>query len=261
MTIQEMKRIKQEKGYSYAQIAKMSGVPIGTVQKIFGGETQSPRYDTLQALESFFGGGELNRPTVREGYTYEVTSIQGEYTVDDYYTLPNDKRVELIDGVFYDMSAPTTTHQRIAGEIFRQFSNFIMDNKGECVPLMSPVDVKLDCDNKTMVQPDVVVACDKDKVKRWGILGAPEFVAEIISPSTRSKDCIKKLGKYLEAGVLEYWIIDPYKKKVIVYNYDDGIFPAIYGMNGEIPVGIYDGRLKINLNIIDEMIGDDGEEA
>ena len=115
MTIEEMKRIKKEKGYSYSQIAHMSGVPVGTVQKIFGGETSSPRYDTLMALESFFMG-ENGLPSVgEEASAYRTHKMQGEYTVKDYYALPDDKRVELIDGVFYDMAAPTFVHQRIGG--------------------------------------------------------------------------------------------------------------------------------------------------
>ena len=189
MTIEEMKRIKKEKGYSYAQIARMRKVPLGTVQKVFSGETASPRYDTLMALESFFMGEDMEGSLLREeAAVYKVNRRQGEYSVEDYYALPEDKRVELIDGVFYDMSAPSFVHQRIGGEIYRQIANFIFENRGSCIPLMSPVDVRLDCDDKTMVQPDVVLLCDQGKIMKWGIMGAPDFVLEVLSASTKRKD-------------------------------------------------------------------------
>lgn len=252
MTIEEMKRIKKEKGYSYIQIAHMSGVPLGTVQKIFGGETKSPRYDTILALESLFRG---ETSAVREEMAvYGAVKKQGEYTTEDYYALPEDKRAELIDGVFYDMSVPDFVHQRIVGELYHQISQFIHENKGECIPLIAPLDVRLDSDDKTMVQPDVAILCDKNKIRKWGIDGAPDFIIEVLSPSTRSKDSIKKLGKYLDAGVREYWMIDPDKRKVIVYDFEHEDYPAIYGLEEKIPARMYEGRLQIDVNMIREMI-------
>ena len=257
MTIDEMKRIKKEKGYSYAQIARMSKVPLGTVQKVFSGETSSPRYDTLMALESFFMGESVDSSVLKEeAAAYKVSRKQGEYTVDDYYSLPDEKRVELIDGVFYDMSAPSFVHQRIGGEIYRQIANFILASKGSCIPLMSPVDVRLDCDDKTMVQPDVIILCDKSKIMQWGIMGAPDFVAEVLSTSTKRKDCIKKLDKYMEAGVKEYWMIDPYKRKLIVYEFEKESYPTVYGLGGQVSLGLYEGKLLINMDLIGEMVQD-----
>lgn len=257
MTIEDMKRIKQEKGYSYAQIAKMSGVPLGTVQKVFGGETASPRYDTLAALESFFKG-EAGAMTIREeAALYSASRRQGEYTVEDYYALPEDQRVELIDGVFYDMAAPVPVHQRIGGELYRQIANFIFEKKGSCIPFMAPVDVRLDCDDKTMVQPDVIILCDKDKLMKWGIMGAPDFVAEVLSPSTKRKDCIKKLDKYMEAGVKEYWMIDPDKKKIIVYEFEKESYPVIYGMDDQIPIGVFEEKLWIDMRLIRDYLDED----
>lgn len=254
MTIEDMRRIKQEKGYSYAQIAQMSGVPLGTVQKVFGGETASPRYDTLMALESFFRRGTKSEMVKKEAAQYLTSEKKNGYTIEDYYALPDDKRVELIDGVFYDMAAPSPVHQRIGGEMYRQIANFIFENKGKCIPFMSPVDVRLDCDDKTMVQPDVVILCDRDKLMKWGIMGAPDFVVEVLSPSTRRKDCIKKLDKYAEAGVREYWMVDPDKRKVIVYEFEKESYPVVYGMDGEIPVGIYEGKLSIDMRLASDMI-------
>lgn len=256
MTIQEMKKKKQEKGYTYAQIADLSGVPLGTVQKIFSGETQSPRYDTLQALERVFSDASMIQD---EGSAYHVNTghIQGSYTIEDYRALPDEQRVELIDGYFYDMAAPTFLHQMIGGEIHRQIANFIMDRGGDCKPLISPVDIQLDCDNKTMVQPDVAILCGNDKVRKWGVFGAPDFVLEVISPSTKRKDYTKKLVKYMEAGVREYWILDPYQQKLIVYFFESETCPVIYGLDNPVPVGIYNGELEIEFSHISGWIRDE----
>lgn len=249
MTIQEMKEKKREKGYTYAQMAELSGVPLGTIQKIFSGETESPRYDTLQALEQLF----TEIPAVQEGTFYQADR-NGSYTLDDYYALPEDQRVELIDGYFFEMLAPTFGHQTIGGEIYRQIANYIMDKGGSCRPFIAPVDVQLDCDERTMVQPDVGIVCDPDKIKRFGIYGAPDFLVEVISPSTKKKDYTKKLAKYMEAGVREYWILDPDQKRLLVYFFEGDVYPVIYGLDQPIPVGIYNGDLVIDFSNIAKWI-------
>lgn len=245
MTIQEMQEKKKERGYTYAQMADLSGVPLGTIQKIFSGETTNPRYDTLQALEELFA--ENNEVREEAAYYFEQ---DGRYTLDDYYALPDDLRVELIDGKFFVMNSPTFGHQSIGGEIHRQIANFIMDNHGSCRPFIAPVDVQLDCDNKTMVQPDVGIICDSSKIKRFGIYGAPDFLVEVISPSTKKKDYTLKVSKYAEAGVREYWIIDSALQKVLVYFFEGDISPVIYGLGQPIPVGIYNGALTIDFSNI-----------
>ena len=249
MTIQEMKEKKKEKGYSYAWMAEHSGVPLGTIQKIFSGETENPRYDTLQALEGLFREPSMVCEPCA-AYQVSFPHTQGSYTVDDYRALPEEERVELIDGYFYDMAAPTPLHQLIGGEVYRQIANFIIEKGGSCIPLIAPVDIQLDCDEKTMVQPDVAILCEDDKLKEWGVYGAPDFVLEVISPSTRRKDYTKKFSKYMAAGVREYWILDPYQQKLIVYFFESEVCPGIYGFNDPVPVGIYNGELEIDFTNI-----------
>lgn len=244
-----MRQKKKEKGYTYVQIADLSGVPLGTVQKVFSGETEKPRYDTLLALEQLF----TDTPVLRESALYKHNGRyerNGSYTLDDYYALPDEQRVELIDGYFYDMSSPTFGHQSIGGEIHRQIANYIMEHGGDCRPFIAPVDVQLDCDNKTMVQPDVGIVCDPSKIKRFGIYGAPDFLVEVISPSTKKKDYALKLSKYMEAGVREYWILDFRQEKILVYFFESDIYPVIYGFDQPVPVNIYDGNLKIDFSNI-----------
>ena len=254
MTIEELKKYKREKGYTYAQMAELSGVPVGTIQKIFRGETTSPRYDTIQALEKLF-----EEPTVvREEVVY-YSHGPGTYTIEDYYALPEEQRAELIDGYFYNMSSPNMMHQDIVGEIYFQIRDFIRKNHGKCKSFMAPLDVCLDCDDKTMVQPDVLILCDKDKQRKWGIMGAPDFVLEVISPSTKNKDYALKAGKYMKAGVREYWIVDPYKKKLLTFDFENESGTTICGLDEPVPVRIYDGKLNISFDYVCQII-DEFEE-
>ena len=125
MTVDEMIRQKNQLRLTYAQIASLSGVPVGTVQKVLGKITASPRYDTLLALEKVLkpeydtnilreDEPAFGKQTHKNQALSQISKKPGEYTLDDYYALPDDQRVELIDGVFYDMSAPSTIHQIIS---------------------------------------------------------------------------------------------------------------------------------------------------
>jgi Uma2 family endonuclease len=130
-----------------------------------------------------------------------------------------------------------------------------MANKGPCFPFISPVDVQLDCDDKTVVQPDVLVVCDRTKYKNGRVFGAPDLVIEVLSPSTRRKDMQLKMYKYAGAGVREYWMVDPGKKLVVQYDLEHLGIPAIYNFQSAIPVLIWDGACRIDLGEMDETIG------
>ena len=177
-------------------------------------------------------------------------SSNTNHTIEDYLALPDDIRVELIDGVFYDMSAPAFIHQRIAGLIHTVFENYIDSNHGMCSPMLAPSNVQLDCDDKTMVQPDFFVICDRDKIIGPRVVGAPDLVIEILSPSNWFHDVVRKLKKYRNAGVKEYWIVMPESKKVMVYFFENSADPIEYSFNDTIPVNIWDGKCKVNFKTI-----------
>lgn len=262
MTIEQMRERKRELGYSYEQIADMAHLPLGTVQKVLGGITKSPRYDTLQALEAVFRDSKAEHlreesavygaNCVREAAAIYQAKKPGEYTIDDYMALPDDERVELIDGVFYDLAAPTTVHQLIGSEIHMILRDYIRKNKGSCIPFSAPIDVQLDCDDKTIVQPDVFVICNRDKLNYRRVFGAPDFVVEVLSPLTSKKDAVIKLGKYCNAGVREYWMVDTKKKRIFVYDFENDACPAIYSFEDEVPVSIFEGKCKVDFKEIYE---------
>ena len=169
--------------------------------------------------------------------------IQKRYTYTDYMTWGEDVRCELIDGVVYDMSpAPGWIHQGISGKLVAQLSNFLEGKS--CMVFQGPFDVRLNIDegDNTVVQPDVVVICDRSIMAKTGCNGAPDMVVEVLSPSNASKDFILKRSKYMHAGVRELWIIDPESRIVQVYVREDGKYNAIDYLNaGKIPVSILDG--------------------
>ena len=205
MTVKELSDLKQDKGFSDVQLANLSGVPVCMIQELFSGECKNPSQEILQSLESVLAKQEGvrydftkdndNKPTrLKEPAVYRAE--RRSFTLDDYYALPEEQRVELIDGVFYDMAAPCSYHQIAIGRFYVQVVRYIDKKGGSCIPLVSPVDVQLDCDDKTMVQPDLIIVCDPKKIDKKCIAGAPDFIVEILSESTRKKDMTLKLAKY-----------------------------------------------------------------
>ncbi len=177
---------------------------------------------------------------------------QGNYTTEDMEALPEGRLFELIDGVLYDMASPSYTHQKIAESVFIRIWNQINRHKGACQVSLGPVDVHPDPeDDLTVVIPDLFIVCDRDKIRKDGIYGAPDFILEVLSPSTAQKDKITKTSKYLNAGVREYWIIDPVKKQLIVYEFE---VPMTYvlPLAGSRGIGIFGGEPQIDL---DELAG------
>lgn len=171
-----------------------------------------------------------------------MESIRREkiYTIDDIYSLPDGERAELIDGQIYFMAPPATNHQRIVSELHYQIKDYIKRNHGECEVFPAPFAVFLNDNEKNYVEPDISVICDKDKITDKGCHGAPDWIIEIVSPSTKQMDYYKKLFKYRTAGVREYWVVDQERKLVTVYNFERDTMEE-YPFGEEVPAGIYEG--------------------
>ena len=168
------------------------------------------------------------------------------YTIDDIYALPDGERAELIDGELYMMSPPGTTHQRLVLLLSRIIGNYIQEKNGDCEAFPAPFAVFLNNDEHTYVEPDISIICDKSKLDEKGCNGAPDWVIEIVSPSSKRMDYFIKMEKYRRAGVREYWIVDAAKGNVFVYDFENDDINT-YGFEEEIPVNIYDGDLKITM--------------
>ena len=328
--IDEMRARKKELGYTYKELADLSGVPLPTVQKILGGFTKSPRYENVLAIKKALwpaglpdtpgedgrrpglpaekgilpdAPAEYNDPSGKTGLYAEMTGEtlrgqgfaaespapyytdpkkagaahvysesftaarrsgqtpvtsypllphkrQGEYTARDREMLPGDVRTELIDGVIYDLAAPKSIHQIIVGEIFNQIYNQIEKCGKDCLVFTAPSDVWLTGDDRNIFQPDLYVICDLNMIDPDGwTRGAPPFVVEVLSPSTRSRDILLKAFKYHAAGVHEYWIVDPERKRILVYDYDrdpDGTVYTEYSFDDVVPIGFSGGGCSVD---------------
>lgn len=162
------------------------------------------------------------------------------YTIDDIYALPDGERAELIDGKIYYMAPPSWKHQRISSYLHNEIYNYIKGSNGECHVLAAPFAVFLNDDDINYVEPDISVICDASKLDEKGCHGAPDWVIEITSQSSKSRDYMTKLFKYRAAGVREYWIVDPEKQMASVYGFEKDSVEQ-YDFGEAVPAGIYEG--------------------
>lgn len=164
------------------------------------------------------------------------------YTVDHIFALPDGERAELIDGVLYDMAPPARGHQRLLLELATVINNYIESHGGDCEVDIAPFAVFLDDSNMNYVEPDISVICDKSKLDDEGCHGAPDWVIEVVSPSSVRMDYIIKLYKYEEVGVRFYWIVDLQREIVRVYDFEHED-TMDYTFEEETPSGLYEDLL------------------
>lgn len=178
-----------------------------------------------------------------------------KYTYGDYLTWPEGERWEIINGIPYMQAAPTWQHQAILLELSRQFANFLQNKK--CMVFTSPFDLRLpendeqDEDAINVLQPDMVVVCDKSRLKKTGYFGVPELIIEVVSPASGRKDKIEKFNLYERTGVKEYWLVEPDEKVVMVFTLENGSYgrPKIYSENDSVKVSVFDD-LIIDLKLV-----------
>lgn len=174
-------------------------------------------------------------------------------TLAEYEALPKDTRAEVFDGQIYYMSSPSQVHQTLVLELSTLINAYVKANKGGCKVFPAPFDVKL-CDSPlTIVQPDIMVICDKNKLDGNRCNGAPDFIIEIVSPGNPADDYIRKLYYYKNYGVREYWIVDPARRSVAVHYFEGNILNVPYTFNSVIKVNIYDD-LYINFAELENVI-------
>ena len=154
------------------------------------------------------------------GVMMDALRKEDSYTIEDIYALPDGQRAELIDGKIYYMAPPSWKHQRISGRLYQSIANYIDSKNGKCEVLAAPFAVFLNEDDINYLEPDISVICDQSKLDEKGCHGAPDWVIEIVSPSSKPRDYMTKLFKYRTAGVREYWIVDPDKQMTTVYGFE-----------------------------------------
>lgn len=162
------------------------------------------------------------------------------HTVEEILALPEGERAELLDGEMFMMAFPELVHQDILGWLYAKIWNHIQDKKEKCKVFLSPFAVFLKNDDKNYVEPDLVVICNRDKLDNQGCHGAPDLAVEIVSPSSKVMDYYRKLEAYRTAGVREYWIVDPVKETVVVYDLAHEEAPIMYHFTDSVKAGIFE---------------------
>lgn len=172
----------------------------------------------------------------------DVAKKLESYTIEDIYALSDGVRAELIDGQIHYMAPPNRRHQDIIFTLSRKIADYIEAKKGCCKVYLAPFAVFLNEDDRNYVEPDISIICDSNKLNDKGCVGAPDWIIEIVSPSSRKIDYYNKLFKYRTAGVREYWVVDPDRKIVTVYEFEHDNMEE-YSFGEDVPVGIYEGFL------------------
>ena len=164
-------------------------------------------------------------------------------SLEQYEALPENIRAEVFDGQIYYMASPSQLHQTILTELLVSIHDHLRKGDGKCQVFPAPFDVKLAAKPLTIVQPDILIVCDKEKLDGKRCNGAPDLIIEIVSPSSPADDYIRKLYYYKNAGVREYWIVDPRRKMVTVNYFEGNMLNIQYSFDSTVKVCIFDDLL------------------
>lgn len=174
-------------------------------------------------------------------------------TLEQYEALPENIRAEVFNGQICYMASPSQDHQTISMELSTMLNTYLKSKKGPCRVFHAPFDVKLDDAPLTIVQPDLMIVCDKNKLDGKRCNGAPDFIIEIVSPGNPADDYIRKLYYYKNYEVREYWIVDPRRKTVTVNYFEKDMLSIQYSFDSTIKVNICDDLL-INFSEIADLL-------
>lgn len=273
-SVEDIRAKKKELKLTTADIANSTELPVSTVSKIMTGETKNPSYITIERINKFIEKKERNSRVeaylkllrkYMEEHSDEVVDqykffcdYSEEYpfhkehptmgaTLDDIRNIES-RYVELINGFIKYKDVPKMNHHIIVQRLGRTIDKYIDDNHGTSIMYSSGIGVRFKFDESNYFISDIVVICDKDIMDSEGILGAPDWVIEVTAPDTRTVDYKDKMHKYMCEGVREYWIIDTDKERVVVHINGEPMMTYIYSFSDEIPVNIYDGKLKISID-------------
>lgn len=232
-------------------------------EEVMKNEVLVAESDEAARWYSSLNGGHCTDGSLAVGFSVKKP---GEYTVADLEKIEKytEGLLELIDGVIYDIGTPNIVHQMISGRVSFEIAAFVKQKGGKCIPFTAPTGVRLGGarDNRNYLIPDVMLVCDRNRINTDAIDGAPDFVLEIISPSTKGKDETVKVKAYRDYGVREYWIINPYKKRLTVYFFEDDTMPIhVTALEGSYGLNIFDGELLIDLDAIAADIDEFGKRG
>lgn len=187
-------------------------------------------------------------PKDEEPVMYGSLALQDQrMTINELSRMGESRDLQLINGQLVVSEMAGVSHQRMVKRLGRAISDFVEKKQGICEVFDVGVNVYLDEDEYTLVIPDLAVVCNPSQITERGVDGAPDWVIEVVSPSTRQNDYHKKLHKYMDAGVREYWIVDMDRRMVSVCINGEPMQVTIYSFDDEIPVHIYGGDLSISI--------------
>ncbi|MGN0169368.1 MAG: Uma2 family endonuclease [Lachnospiraceae bacterium] len=270
--VDEIRKLKERRGYSVAQLSRYSGVPVGTIQKILSGATKQPRQATLLALQQVLTGREEDydgksiqyamqastdgvRETAKHSQGIRKKSLDSHNAGQNCQRTEEDERCELIDGKLYDMGCPSLLHQELVHFLDLKISEYILRHRGKCRVYEGPVAVRMEDSDQFELVPDLLVLCDLTKRNKWGVLGGPDLVLEVSSASTKKRDTGIKLSTYMNMGVREYWILNPEQRILMIHHFESEEYvPEVIPLVGDTYVRIFGEECSISLDELRKII-------